>query len=421
MAEATAWIPEPIAARRFRLASGLEVCLLPIRQAPIVSTVLAYRVGGRDEAAGESGTAHFLEHMMFRGSARYGPGEIDRRTQALGGTNNAFTSHDLTAYYFAFAADRWHEALAIERDRMTALTLDPAAVESERQVILEEIAMYRDDPWDALELAVQEALFPGHPYAVPVLGTEEDLRRTGREVLAGFHRRFYRPENALLVVAGDFDADCEAEIARVFGELPAGDASRVRPAPPATPSELCRIERRQGEVVRLQLAFVAPAPDQDDHAGLKLLATLLGGGRTSPLYRELVDEGQLCLSAAAGLTESALASQFSISCELLPGSDPAEVERRLFALLGEARAVPPADELLARAQKILLADWVFQQERIHQQALTAAIAAAQFDLEQPQRQLRRALAASAAELRALAARHLDPERGAVLGISRPAA
>ncbi len=421
MAEATASLPEPIAARRFRLANGLEVCLLPIRQAPIVSTVLVYRVGGRDEAKGESGIAHFLEHMMFRGSARFGPGEIDRRTQALGGTNNAFTSHDLTAYYFAFASDRWQEALAIEVDRMSALTLDPTSVESERQVILEEIAMYRDDPWDALELAVQEALFPEHPYAVPVLGFEEDLARTGRDRLVSFHQRYYRPGNALLVVAGDLGESCEEAIESQFGKLPAGAVERSMPPRPQAPRELRRLERRQGEVARLQLAFAVPAPDHDDHGGLKLLATLLGGGRTSPLYRELVDEGQLCLSAAAGLTENALVSQFAISCELLPGSDPSEVERRIFGLLAALREAPPGEELLTRSRQILLADWVFQQERIHQQALTAAIAAAQFDLDQPLRQLQRALASDGADLRTLAARYLDPERGAVLGLSRPPA
>src|SRR5207244_7983610 len=121
-------------------------------QAPLVASVLYYRVGTRDEPAGRGGVAHFLEHMMFKGSARFGPGEIDRRTQALGGINNAFTSHDSTAYYFNFAADRWTEALTIEADRMAGLTLNPDEVASERQVILEEIAMYASEPWDALEL-----------------------------------------------------------------------------------------------------------------------------------------------------------------------------------------------------------------------------------------------------------------------------
>ena len=217
---------------RLRLASGLDVCLIANRQAPIVTSVLLYRVGGRDEMPGASGSAHFLEHMMFKGSARFGPGEIDRRTQSLGGSNNAFTSHDLTAYYFSFSADRWHEALAIERDRMTALTLAAEEVTSERQVILEELAMYRDEPWDALELAVQAELFRGHPYGVPVLGTEADLASIDRDGLAGFHRRYYHPANALLVVAGDLGADTADAAERVtaaFGDLPRGtDRARAR-------------------------------------------------------------------------------------------------------------------------------------------------------------------------------------------------
>ena len=138
--EVSALVAEPFSSlpgcrRLSRLGNGLTVCLLENRQAPVVTTALAYRAGTRDETPGHGGTAHFLEHMMFKGSARFGPGEIDRRTQALGGSNNAFTSHDSTTYYFSFAADRWTEALAIEADRMASLTLDPRQVASERQVI----------------------------------------------------------------------------------------------------------------------------------------------------------------------------------------------------------------------------------------------------------------------------------------------
>jgi zinc protease len=146
-----------------RLGNGLTVCVLENRQAPVVTTAISYRAGTRDEPPGHGGVAHFLEHMMFKGAARFGPGEIDRRTQALGGSNNAFTSHDATTYYFSFAADRWTEALAIEADRMGGLSLDPKQVASERRVIREEIAMYDSEPWDALEVAVQARLFRGHP------------------------------------------------------------------------------------------------------------------------------------------------------------------------------------------------------------------------------------------------------------------
>ena len=172
-----------------RLDNGLTVCLLENRQAPIVTSALFYRAGTRDEPAGHGGVAHFLEHMMFKGSPRYGPGEIDRRTQALGGVNNAFTSHDATGYYFNFAADRWTEALAIEADRMAGLTLDPEQVASERQVILEEIAMYESEPWEALETEVQARLFAVPSLRPPGAGHPGGAarHRTGRP------RRFPRP------------------------------------------------------------------------------------------------------------------------------------------------------------------------------------------------------------------------------------
>jgi hypothetical protein len=217
--------------RRFaRLANGLTVCVVENHQAPVVTTALSFRAGTRDEPPGHGGVAHFLEHMMFKGSARFGPGEIDRRTQALGGSNNAFTSHDSTTYYFSFAADRWTEALAIESDRIAALTLDPRQVASERQVIREEIAMYESEPWDALEVAVQARLFRGHPYGRPVLGTRGELRATGREDLASFQRRFYRPDNAVLVVAGQTAEEAVlAQVERFMGGLEPGAERRPRP------------------------------------------------------------------------------------------------------------------------------------------------------------------------------------------------
>jgi zinc protease len=414
------------AIERQRFDNGFELALLPNRQAPIVTTVLVYRAGGRDEAPGASGAAHFLEHMMFKGSARYGPGEIDRRTQSLGGMNNAFTSHDATAYYFAFASDRWQEALAIERDRMTALTLDPAEIASERQVILEELAMYRDEPWDALELAVQAELFAAHPYGVPVLGLEEDLKAMERRSLVEFHARFYRPANALLVVAGDLADPARARdaVESAFGDLDAGGGPRAPLAAVAPPRQARRVEKRVevegSEVARLLLAFATPPPDHPDSPALRLLATALGGGRSSRFQRAFVDVGQLCLSADCAVAELEGASTVSCALELLPGVDPAEVERRLGDELARVRDEPLGAAELERAKRVLEADWVFQQERIHQQAVIVALAAAQGDVDLPRRAIAEALACDAARLREVATRYLDPAAGSVLGLSRPA-
>jgi zinc protease len=401
-----------------RLASGLLFCRLANRQAPIATTVLAYRAGCRDEPAGGGGTAHFLEHMMFKGSARFAAGEIDRRTQALGGQNNAFTSHDTTAYYFTFAADRWGEGLAIESDRMAGLTLEAREVASERQVIGEEIAMYRDDPWDTLELEVLAALFGDHPYARPVLGTTEELARVGREELAAFHRRFYRPDNAVLVVAGDVGGEARERAQAAFPAraeplLPRPELPGVVP-----PRGTVRVERRHGEVARLLFAFPAPAPDAAEHGRLRLLATALASGRASRLQRALVEDGELCLGVSASLLDNSRASAFTIGAELLPGVEPERVEAAIWEELARLAAGPLSEEEHERARRVHLADWIFQHERIHQQALTVALALAEFDLEAPERLLAAALEVGPEELARLAARWLDPRASAVVGVSR---
>jgi zinc protease len=406
-----------------RLANGLTVGVLANRQAPVVTTALWYRVASRHEPAGQAGVAHFLEHMMFKGSPRFGPGAIDRRTQALGGDDNAFTSHDATAYYFSFAADRWREALAIEADRMESLLLAPEEVEGERRVILEEIAMYEAEPWDALEERVLAALFGGHPYGRPVLGTRRDLLATGRDELAAFHRHHYRPSNAVLVVGGEVGDEAFAAAAEAFAgvaDRPGGTALPAVP-PAAPPAGLRRVEQRMGEVPRLLLALPAPAADHPDHALLRLATVVLGSGRASRLHRRLVDEENLCVWAAADVGETVEPGALTVSLELVPGAEPAEVEARVLAelaALAEGRGpVTPIE--LERARRVVTADWVFGHERVHQQALAAGFALALFDLGHAERSLGRALAAGSDELGAVAARWLVPERGAVVGWSLP--
>jgi zinc protease len=433
-----------------RLDNGLHVCVLTNRQAPIVTSALWYRAGTRDEPAGHGGIAHFLEHMMFKGSAHFAGGEIDRRTQALGGDNNAFTSHDATAYYFNLAADRWRLALAIEADRMAGLTLDPVEVESERRVILEEIAMYEAEPWDALEERVLAALFGAHPYARPVLGTRPELLATGRDDLAAFHASAYRPSNAVLVVAGDVGEEAFAAVDDAFGgvaDRPAalpGDAATAtavpavaKPAAAETPTVPAagspatatsagprrfgqRVEQRLGEVPRLMIAFRVPPASHADHAALRIASVVLGSGRASRLQRLLVDEEELCSQASADLSESVEPGTFTVTCELVPGADPSRVEA---LVLGELEALafgerPPSAAELERARRVTAADWVFGHEKVHQQALATGFALALFDLGHAEREMARALAAGPEEVVAAAARHLDLG-AAVVGWSRP--
>jgi len=356
---------------------------------------------------------------MFKGSPRYGPGQIDRRTQALGGSNNAFTSHDATVYYFKFAARVWREALAIEADRMAALVLDPREVDSERQVILEEVSMYESDPWDALDQAVSTALFGAHPYARPVLGTRETLLATGAAELAGFHRDFYRPDNAALVIAGAVGENDLPTIEATLGALAASAAPRLPIPRWDPPTELVRVERRHGEVPRLLLALPAPPADHADHPLLRVLATALADGRTSRLRHDLVEERELCLFIDADAEAARGPGTFSVEAELHEGAEPREVEERVLAHLRALAAAPLGEAELARARTALLADWVFGNEQAHQQALTLGFGVALFDERYAETNLAAALAASPEDLQQAAKRWLLPERG-VVGWALPA-
>ena len=403
------------------LANGLTVCTVRNPQAPLVSCALWYRAGTRDEGPSEGGIAHFLEHMMFKGSENYGPGEIDRRTQALGGSNNAFTSHDATAYYFNFARDRWTEALEVEADRMAGLTLDPVEIDRERQVILEEIAMYEGEPWDALELAVQGKLYEDHAYGLPVLGTRQSLARCGAAELASFHRRLYAPDNAVLVLAGDLPENTLREARDRLECLPSRGRSTPFMHQPSSPSGWQRVERQAGEVARLLMAAPAPAANQPDHGILRLLVTLLATGRSSRLQRVLVDELQQCVWISGSLSESPLCSQMSLVLEVVPGIEPRRVEETLKGQLDSLAQEPPSPEEVERAKQVLLADWIFAHERVHSQALSAGFALLHFDLEHPSLQIRRALEANAEDLSRMASSLFGPDSGGVIGWSLPEA
>ncbi len=411
-------LPRP---RVRRLANGLTLCVIENRRVPVVATTVIYRAGARDESPGLGGAAHFLEHMMFKGSEHFSPGEIDRLTRALGGSNNAFTSHDSTLYYFTFAADRWRRALEIEADRMAGLRLDPEEVASERQVILEELAMYEGEPWDALDRKVTSAFFAPHPYGRPVLGTREELETIDGETLSDFHRRFYRPANAVLVVAGDVGPTVEDWVEEAFGGLDGAPPDREDRGtePRAAGTELRRLERRQGEVSRMLLTLPAPAATEADHVALTLLASVLGNGRSSRLHRTLVDEGQFCVWASADLHETVDPGAVAVALEVVPGVEPARVESEVLRQIEELRRKGPSDAEVARAKRIIAADWVFAHEKVFQQAFLAGTALALFDLEHPWRYFERLLVAEAGDLGGAAERYLRPEAGGVLGWSLP--
>lgn len=371
-----------VAGRAATLANGLRVVLLPRNGAESIVVALCYRAGSRDEAPGECGLAHFLEHMMFKGSAAYEPGAIDRLTQGLGGTNNAFTSHDATVYHFQFERGSWQEALRIESDRMRGLSLLPEEVELEREVILEEIRMVEDDPWDALEQAVAARVFGDHPYGRSVLGTRESLRALDAGALRSFHCRHYRPGRAVLVCAGGLPPDAMERVETALGGgdagAPGGGTCAVLGPPVFDPGATRRVELGGGETPRLLIAHPAPIPDEPAYVHLRLALAVLCSGRSSRVQRDLVEEDPLALWASAAVTGHRLGGIATVSAEAAPGVRPEHLEEELCLRIEGLASRPPDAEELERAKRILFADWVFAHEPIAERAMTAALEHALF-------------------------------------------
>ena len=355
------------------LDNGLRVLLLEDHRSPIVSLQVWYRVGSRNEQRGATGLAHFLEHMMFKGTAAHPRGEFAELVERNGGRNNAFTTQDVTSYYVNIAADRVDLVLDLEADRMRNLSLDPKDIDSERQVVIEERrTRTEDDPAGFLGEAVSAIAFKAHPYGQPIVGWMEDLTRITPAQLRAFYDTYYVPGNAILVAAGDFKAgELLEKIKRRFGPIArAADPPLVTAVEPGQDGER-RVTLRRPEA-RLPVVYLAwPVPNHTsaDAPALELLSTVLSSGRASRLYRHLVYERQLALDAGGDY------SYFSIDPNVfwfwatpMPGQTPETLEKELLAEMERLRAEPVTEEELTRAKNQTEAGFVFQEDSIHRRA-----------------------------------------------------
>src|SRR5215813_5462540 len=188
--------------RKTVLNNGLTILTKELHTSPIVTTMIWYRVGSRNEEMGQTGKSHFLEHMLFKGTERFQKGQIDLLTLKNGGGNNAFTSHDFTAYYFNFASDRWKVALEIEADRMVNCAFDREEFEAEKKVVIEELKTGLDSPWGLLLQEAEASAYKIHPYRNPIVGWLQDVERATVESQQAYYRRYYHPNNATVVIVG---------------------------------------------------------------------------------------------------------------------------------------------------------------------------------------------------------------------------
>lgn len=358
------------------LDNGLRVLLLEDHRSPIVSFQVWYRVGSRNEQRGATGIAHLLEHMMFKGTATYGPRQFARLIEQSGGQNNAFTTQDVTSYYVNIAADKIDLVVDLEADRMQGLLLDPREIDSERQVVIEERrTRTEDDPGGYLGEEVSALAYRAHPYGAPIIGWMEDLTRITPAEIRAFYRTYYVPNNALVVAAGDFSAPALLErIKARFGRIARG------PAPPAVTAveppqngERRVTVTKEAQLPIVYLGYHVPNHTSPDAPALELLSTILSGGRASRLYRRLIHERSLALEAGGDYSYFSLdPSLFWFWATPMPGQTPAAMEQALLAEMQRLREEPVTDEELARARNQSEAGFVFQEDSIHRRAALLA-------------------------------------------------
>jgi len=349
-----------------RLKNGLRVLIAERHDDPVVASMVFYGVGSRDESEEEAGVSHFLEHMMFKGSARFGKGEVDRITTVLGGSNNAFTTPDHTAYWFELASDRWEVALDIEADRMRGLNLDTREFDSEKKVVLEELSMGRDDPWRRLAQAVSEAMFKRHSYRRPVIGYEDVLKGMSVETMRAYYERHYHPGNAVLVICGDVNPRRALKAARErFGSIPAGPRPESERAPIAEPAGEQRVTTHWDDSSRrLVMVWPTTVVGSDEDYALDVVTALLTHGRLSRLQARLVHDEKLAVSVSAANDTRVDSGVFWLYAECADGVDPRALERAIddeLSRLGSERL--PQSEL-RRAKRILEASDAHESETV---------------------------------------------------------
>src|SRR3954463_14152943 len=292
----------------FTLSNGLQVVVIPDHRTPVVTEMIWYKVGSADETPGKSGLAHFLEHLMFKGTSKHPVGEFSQTVLRVGGNENASTSVDYTYHYQRVPKQQLPTMMEFEADRMTGLILKDENVLPERDVVLEEYNMrVANNPDARLNEQIMAALYLNHPYGRPVIGWHQEIEKLDREDALAFYRRFYAPNNAILVIAGDVEpADIRPIAERTFGEVaahPAIGARRFRPQDPepVSPRTVTLSDARveQPNVRRYYLAPSAATAAAGESPALDVLAQLMGNGSNSYLYRALVRDKSLAVSPSA--------------------------------------------------------------------------------------------------------------------------
>jgi zinc protease len=353
------------------LANGLEVVVIPDRRTPVVTHMLWYKVGAADEPPGKSGIAHFLEHLLFKGTEKNPAGKFSQTVAAIGGQENAFTSSDYTGYFQRTSREHLKTLMEFEADRMTGLVLTDAVVAPELKVVLEEQNQrVANNPGARLGEQIEAALYLNHPYGKPVIGWRHEIETLNRDDALAFYKRHYTPNNAVLVVAGDVIADEVKALAEAtYGKIvPTAEIGpRKRPQEPAqvAPRQVTLADPRVAQP-SLQRSYLVPsastaAPGVSE--AFEVLAHIVGNSSTGRLYRTLVVERELAVSAGGWYSGSALDwTRFGVYGSPKPGVTLQQLEQAIDTVLDDVIANGLTAEEIERAKNRLIADAVFAQD-----------------------------------------------------------
>jgi zinc protease len=372
MLSPTPMIPSPERhATQFVLANGMDVVVIPDHRAPVVTHMVWYRVGAADGPPNRSGLAHFLEHLMFKSTDKIVDGAFPKLVMQLGGQLNAFTSQDVTVYFERIAKEHLGQMMAMEADRMVNLRLTEDEVATERQVIIEERASrYDNSPNARLSEQMGASLYLAHPYRLPVIGWAHDIAQLSREDALAFYKRYYAPNNATLVVAGDVTPEEVRTLAvENYGKLPANPAveSRVRAKEP--PHEVARrmtLKDKRVANATFQRSYLTPSyatAEPGVAEALSLLMTIVGDSSTGRLFRRLVLDDKVAAGASGGYYGGGFDfGNISIQAVALPHRDLASVEAAVDAVLDDVRQNDVTELELNRAKRSLRAGYIFESD-----------------------------------------------------------
>ncbi|MBW2145702.1 MAG: insulinase family protein [Deltaproteobacteria bacterium] len=362
--------------REKTLDNGLKVILLENHKASVITFQVWYRVGSRNEEPGKTGLSHLLEHMMFKGTQKVGPEEISRIIQEAGGRINAFTSKDYTAYFETLSADRISIAMELESDRMANLALREEDFRTEKMVVMEERRLRTEDQPLAILMEEANALaYRSHPYQWPVVGWMSDIARLTLDDIRHYYETYYIPNNAFLVVAGDFQTDrLLAQIEKYFGSIPRGPTPpSVRGLMPPQIGERRVTLRRQSRLHACTFLYHVPNLSHPDSFALEVLNAVLSTGKSSRLYRALVSDTPLALEANADYNRiSHDPGLFSVFAQLLPGKTFEQVQNSVEQELDAFKREPIKGPELQKAKNQLEASFIFGLDSLFYQAMLLA-------------------------------------------------